>query len=123
MRKKILLFVAVNMMSAIPVCAKVFLQSLKVEYAKTPLAVSVARPRFSWQMMSDDKMCGCQQKAYQITVVDENGKQVWNTGEVNSDVSLNVKYSGNTLLPATKYKWMLKVWNQNNKVLSDSSFI
>lgn len=122
MRKKILLFVAVNMMLAIPVCAKVFLQSLKVEYAKTPLAVSVAQPRFSWQMMSDDKMRGCQQKAYQITVVNENGNQVWNTGKVNSDVSLNVKYSGNTLLPATKYKWMLKVWNQNNKVLSDSSF-
>ena len=122
MNKKTILLMAVGSMLGSQVGAKSLLGGLKVEYLNAPLAVSVQHPRFAWQMTADDKQRGWQQNAYQITVTDENGKVMWNSGRVKSTESLGISYAGETLQPATRYQWNLKVWNQRNEEMNDSSF-
>ena len=102
---------------------KTLLDKLMVEYAQTPLGIDVEHPRFSWQMEVPDGVRGCKQTAYQITVCDEARKEVWNTGKVESDASLNITYAGSALEAATRYSWTLAVWNQEGeKTLAASWF-
>ncbi len=102
--------------------AKTLLTNLKVEYLHTPLAVEVTTPRFSWQMTADDQQRGWRQTAYEISVTDEKGKLVWNSGVVKSDQSLNISYQGEALNPTTRYAWTLNVWNQKKQKMTASSF-
>ncbi len=87
---------------------------MRVEYQTTPLAVEEARPRFSWQMEADSTSRNCWQKAYSITVTDEQGRVAWNSGKVFDPQSLNVRYAGRSLQPQTRYTWQLTVWNQDD---------
>ena len=61
------------------------------------------------------------QSAYRISVIDETGKEVWNTGKVKSTESLGIQYAGESLRPSTRYQWHLTVWNQKNEELQASS--
>ena len=70
----------------------VSIEKLKVEYAEMPLGIDVEKPRFSWQMVMQNAERGYSQKAYQITVTDEAGQTVWDSGRVSSDLSLNIEY-------------------------------
>ena len=101
--------------------AKTELAQLKVEYQQSPLAVEVTRPRFSWQMIADDNLKDWKQTAYEIVVTDENGRQVWKSGIVKSDQSLNISYTGEPLVPTTRYVWSLNVWNQKKEKMTASS--
>src|SRR5690349_9477955 len=92
--------------------ADVQIVNLKVEYTETPIGIDIQNPRFSWQMSSEKP--GYYQTAYQIIVTDESSREVWNSGKKNSDISLNIKYAGIQLKPATHYRWKLIVWDQNN---------
>ena len=76
-------------------------------------------PRFAWQMEVDDKSRGNLQSAYRISVIDETGKEVWNTGKVKSTESLGIQYAGESLRPSTRYQWHLTVWNQKNEELQE----
>jgi alpha-L-rhamnosidase len=86
---------------------------LKTEYTATPLGIDVAAPRFSWQMQSEEQ--GCRQTACQITVTDESNCKVWDSGKINSDSSLNIKYAGLQLKPRTRYHWSLTVWDNDKE--------
>ena len=101
-------------------CSNTKLSSLKVEYETTPLGIDIEKPRFSWQMTSDKQRQS--QSAFQITVYDEAGKEMWNSGKVLSDISLNIEYSGKPLEATTRYDWTLQVWNQDDKLLSAASW-
>lgn len=101
--------------------AKSNIANLRVEYQKAPLGIEVMRPRFSWQMVSDDHQRGWKQTAYEIVVTDEEGKMVWNSGVVKSDKSLNINYVGESLSPTTRYAWSLNVWNQKKEKMTASS--
>lgn len=116
------MLLAASVMLSANASAKSFIKNLKVEYAQQPQAVSVLHPRFAWQMTSDDTFRGWKQSAYRISVVDESGKEVWNSGKVTSSQSLNILYEGEKLKPATRYQWNLKVWNQKNELMTENSF-
>ena len=90
-----------------------------MEYEETPLGIDVGQPRFSWQMESTEQAQS--QTAYQIVVTDEKGEEVWNSGKVNSDLSLNIAYNGKPLRPRTGYQWSVMVWDQEDKMLSAAS--
>lgn len=94
--------------------------SLKVEFENNPLGMDVEKPRFSWQMVSSRE--GESQTAYRIIVNDEKGTQVWNSGKVFNDHSLQIEYQGDPLKPATRYHWQLLVWSRSGKVLKASSW-
>lgn len=99
-----------TILSAVSAVAQAFtVGRLTTEYTTTPLGIDDARPRFSWQM--NDKTRGAAQTAYQISVSDEHGTEVWNSGKVNSSSSLNIHYSGKDLQPRTRYTWTVTVWN------------
>lgn len=95
--------------------AEIQIVNLQVENTEIPLGIDVTNPIFSWQMKSDDNKHNCYQTAYQLTVADEKGNVVWNTLKVKSGVSINIKYNGKQLIPATPYIWTVVVWDQNQK--------
>ena len=98
------------------------INNLKVEYTETPLGIDVEQPRFSWQMYSSDNQPGLKQIAYQLEVKDEDGYIVWDSGKINSDLSLNINYQGEPLKATTRYEWKLAVWDQKGKKHSSNSW-
>ena len=100
----------------------VSLSNLQVEYEETPLGIDVEQPHFSWLMKTDGKERGYKQTAYRITVTNEQGKQMWNSGRVPTDVSLGIKYTGEPLQATSRYSWNIEVWDQNNRLLTASSW-
>ena len=80
---------------------------LRVENMDRPLGIDTAEPRFSWTILSDKQ--DVRQTAYQIVVSTDKG-EVWNTGRVESDQQLWVRYQGQPLKSATQCTWKVKVW-------------
>lgn len=100
---------------------EVKITNLKVENTFQPLGLDIEVPRFSWQMAVDGDKRAYSQKAYQIIVKDEKQKEVWNSGKVSNNESLNIYYKGEPLKPTTRYTWNLSVWDQTGKVSTSSS--
>ena len=80
---------------------------LRVENMEQPLAIDTNEPRFSWLIKSEKQ--DVRQTAYQLIISDDKG-EVWNSGKVNSDQQLWVRYGGQQLKSATQYSWKVKVW-------------
>ncbi|HEA22279.1 MAG TPA: alpha-L-rhamnosidase [Pricia antarctica] len=97
-------------------------QKLTVEYQDTPLGIDVETPRFSWQMQTMTGKMGQVQKAYQISVTSDAGEKVWDSGKVDSDTALTIMYKGEKLKSRTRYQWVLKVWDEQNKVSENTSW-
>lgn len=98
------------------------LRNLTTEYMNAPIGIDTKSPRFSWQMQATSPQKGLSQKAYSIQVFNEKGQEMWNTGKERTSRALNITYKGTALQPSTRYKWKVKVWNQKNKVVEDSSY-
>lgn len=111
---------SVALLLLLTACSGSELSSLKVEYEETPRGIDVENPRFSWQMTANKR--GQSQSAYQITVIDKTGEEVWNSGKIESDLSLNIEYAGSRLHPRTRYDWSVQVWNQDDQLLSAHSW-
>ncbi|QGH33563.1 Bacterial alpha-L-rhamnosidase [Gracilibacillus salitolerans] len=98
------------------------ISNLKVESIVNPLGLETQSPRFSWMMESDRK--GQKQTAYQILVASSNSKldegvgDIWDSGKVASDQSINIEYEGEALSPTTRYYWTVKVWDSNDNLLT-----
>ena len=80
---------------------------LRVENMDNPKGIDTAEPRFSWSILSNKQ--DVRQTAYQIVVSTDKG-EVWNTGRVESDQQLWVRYQGQPLKCATQCTWKVKVW-------------
>ncbi|QHV99980.1 family 78 glycoside hydrolase catalytic domain [Spirosoma endbachense] len=89
--------------------------NLRCEYRSNPLGVQTAKPALSWQLVAQQR--NTLQKAYQILVADspealgQNKGNIWNSGRVNSDASIQVSYQGKVLEPTKFYYWKIKVWD------------
>lgn len=100
--------------------ATTIIKDLKVEYLKNPQGIDVAEPRFSWKMESDER--GVSQTAYQIKVSTdpEGNNTIWDSGMIESDKSVHIKYSGSQLSPLTRYYWTVSVQDQKEaEIVSD----
>ena len=104
------------------VFAQTTIEKLQVEYQSTPLGIDIEIPRFSWQMVTGDNNREAFQTAYQIQVTNEKGVLVWDSGKVESDSSLGIRYAGEKLRPTTKYDYLIKVWNQDSTAITNSSW-
>lgn len=80
---------------------------LRVQGLSHPLAIEDAKPTFSWRMEADK--VGQKQLKYHIVVHDENGREMWNSGEILSSLSANIEYEGLPLKPECAYTWTLEV--------------
>jgi alpha-L-rhamnosidase len=92
---------------------------LRVDELKTALGIDDPSPRFSWQLC--DPTRGAKQTAYEIQVASSQellraGKtDVWDSGKIIGNTSVNVKYAGPALTAFTRYFWRVRVWNAEGK--------
>jgi len=92
---------------------------LKVEMLSNPEGIDVQHPKLSWKISSSEK--GTYQEAYQILVASSPellspGKaDFWNSGKINSDANVNVKYQGGELDSDTKCYWKVKIWTNHGE--------
>jgi alpha-L-rhamnosidase len=83
---------------------------LRCEYQVNPLGVEDAQPRLSWQV--NDSRRGAKQSAYEITVGSTSGgEDIWKTGKVASDQSIQIPYSGKPLESRRRYFWKVRTWD------------
>ncbi len=92
---------------------------LRCEYLCNPLGIDVMQPRLSWKLESQWR--GQRQTAYEILVASneellkDNRADLWNTGKVTSDQSIQIAYSGRPLTSRTRCYWKVRVWDKDDK--------
>ncbi|MEI7986559.1 MAG: family 78 glycoside hydrolase catalytic domain [Armatimonadota bacterium] len=100
--------------------------NLRCEFQPTPLGIDVLRPRLSWAMENGFGLAprGLRQTAYQVLVASSpellalNKGDIWDSGRVSSDQSINVEYSGGALKSGKSYYWKVCVWDNTIKASS-----
>ena len=105
--------------------------NLQTDYRVNPVGIDDLAPVFSWQMSSDEK--DKSQSAYRIMVWEhgiedeeitnksqEISNYVWDSGKVESDLSVSIPYEGEELRPQTRYDWTVEVWDEDDKLCSTS---
>ncbi|WP_299430209.1 family 78 glycoside hydrolase catalytic domain [uncultured Maribacter sp.] len=98
------------------------LTDLKSEYRTNPLGIDNTAPRLSWNLFDNSQTRGQKQTAYQILVassiknLESNVGDVWDSGKIESNQSVNVKYEGKNLASAQQYFWKVKAWDVSGNV-------
>lgn len=93
--------------------------SLFVDNKINPLGIDELYPELSWQLSSTKR--NVTQSAFNIRVSEdieslEKGENlIYSTGKIFSDQSVYVPFTGNTIKPAHKYYWQVRVWDQRDK--------
>ena len=90
---------------------------LRVEHLVDPLGIDVAQPRFSWQIA--DMRRGARQTAYRIMVATSRTQlaagrgDVWDSGMIPGNATIDVAYRGPALSPRRRYFWTACVRDQD----------
>jgi alpha-L-rhamnosidase len=99
--------------------AKLSVSRLSCELAQNPVGIDAPRPRLSWILESRER--AQTQTAYQIlAATSENalkpGKaDLWDSGKVSSDETVQIPYAGRTLRSAERCFWKVRLWDQDGK--------
>lgn len=97
---------------------------LQTEYRDCPIGIDTEKPRFSWQMKSSASAQS--QKNYRLTVATDEKKlaageyDCWDSGTVESGVSVGVVYGGKALQAQTRYYWQVTVTDQNGRTATSA---
>ena len=92
-------------------------ENLRCEYLVDPIGVDATSPRLSWQIVSSER--GDFQQSYQVLVslTPENLAKgigdIWNTGKLNSDQSIQIEYQGKPLTAGIRYFWKIRIWDKD----------
>jgi alpha-L-rhamnosidase len=111
MRKNNFLFLVLFFLTT-TISAQVRVVNLLTENRADPIGLDVQQPRFSWQLVSEQR--NISQTAYEITVSNSKGA-AWKSGKISSDQSVQVPYAGPALQPGKKYTWEVRVWDNSGK--------
>lgn len=92
--------------------------NLKTNYMENPLGID-QKPVFSWQIINHSR--GALQGSYHLMVAtspeklnNEEDTDVWNSGKINSNQSVQVTYNGSPLQSGTRYYWKVRTWNMDD---------
>lgn len=88
------------------------LKDLRTEYRINPLGIDTETPRFSWKLHSTEK--NTMQDSYHITVRNKNCV-VWDSGELEDDSSICIKYVGEELQPRERYEVKVEVTDNHGE--------
>jgi alpha-L-rhamnosidase len=94
--------------------------NLRCEYLENPLGIDATRPRLNWIIESDQR--AWKQTAYQALVAESeknlcaNQGDLWDSGKVVSDETLQIIYNGKPLSPRQQCFWKVRVWDQDGKM-------
>jgi alpha-L-rhamnosidase len=101
---------------------KVYATGLACEYLVNPLGIDVSQPRLSWKIeQTDDAPKNQVQKAYRILAASSSEKleanqgDVWDSGRVSSNQSIQVVYEGTHLKSMQRYWWKVKIWSSSGE--------
>lgn len=89
------------------------LSNLRCEMLVNPEGIDTPNPRLSWEISSSKR--GVMQTAFQVLVssspekLANNDGDIWQSGLVPTDRSIQIPYSGKTLMSGTKYYWKVKI--------------
>ncbi|HLN73431.1 MAG TPA: family 78 glycoside hydrolase catalytic domain, partial [Prolixibacteraceae bacterium] len=113
--RMLVIFMAISTMNAFS-ATKTEVKELICEYHTNPIGIDVQKPRLSWQMTSTEN--DMLQSAYEIRVMDQSakGKELWNSGKVNSSQSVNITYEGPALKTMQRVYWQVRIWDNKGKV-------
>ena len=100
--------------------------NLRCEYRENPLGIDVLKPRMSWILEERSQNSGVRsqnigarglcQTAYQILVASseellaKDKGDLWDSGKVASDQSIQVEYAGQPLASRQQCYWKVRVW-------------
>ena len=105
--------------AAVPNPSGVRTTHLRCDYLTDPLGLDDLHPRLSWQMESARP--GAAQTAYQITVAStpellkQRHPDVWDSGRIASNISVDLPYQGAPLSPRKRYFWSVRVWDEHGE--------
>lgn len=121
--RKSLLFLIVFLFSQFVVlkaAAAFQVHSQTCEYIENPLGISTKTPRLSWKISSNANGTG--QTAYEILasknlndLTNSRGTS-WDSGKINSDASIHIKWDGKALEPFQRYYWKVRVHDANGAI-------
>lgn len=104
----------------------VSLTNLQCEMLTNPLGIDVLQPRLSWQLQTNKN--AVEQTGYRILVastqeqLDANNGDLWDSGKVESEASVNVVYAGKALDSKDEAFWKVKLWtNKGETTWSESA--
>lgn len=95
------------------------LYDLRCEYLKNPIGIDIRKPRLSWKIQSGGY--NVKQTSYQILVADSpellqpNKANIWDSGKITSDQSIQVEFDGKTLEATQVYYWKVKIWDNQGR--------
>ncbi|GAB3018356.1 hypothetical protein GCM10027051_24370 [Niabella terrae] len=125
--KRILIILLVVLFFVPGTHAAVAVRQLLVEQQSFPIGIGTARPRFSWQLHSDQR--NIRQVAYEILVassrslLERNRGDLWSSGKITGDGTVLVPYDGKPLLPNTYYYVKVRTYtNHGDAVWSTPAF-
>jgi alpha-L-rhamnosidase len=93
--------------------------ALRCEYRVNPLGLDEPRPRLTWRVESPER--GQRQMACQIQVATSEAllrksrADLWDSGRVMSDKTVNVAYAGKPLTSREACYWRVQVWDKDGK--------
>ena len=99
--------------------------NLTCESLTNPLGMDVVQPRLGWVLQ--DTTRGQKQTAYQVLVavsretLDANQGELWDSGKIESDQSIQVPYGGTPLASFQTCFWKVRVWDKDGKPTSWST--
>jgi alpha-L-rhamnosidase len=91
-------------------------EHLRCEYLNNPLGIDSAKPRLGWEVVAQGTR-GIKQVAYQVLVASseeilkQNTGDLWDSGKVASDRSIQIVYGGKPLVSRQSCFWKVKVWS------------
>jgi hypothetical protein len=102
--------------------------TLRCQAQENPLAIEAANPRLSWILDPvDPNRTGLRQSAYRILVASspqllgQNRGDLWDTGKVASDRTIQIAYAGRPVTAQSFAYWKVQVWDQDNQPSSWSA--
>jgi hypothetical protein len=93
---------------------------LRCDYAVNPLGVDSATPRLFWKLGSDER--GQRQIAYQILAASsekqlaQGNGDLWDSGKVDSDETIQIDYAGKKLNSFQKVFWKVRAWDADGRI-------
>lgn len=89
--------------------------ALLCEAMQEPLGIDIIHLRLSWQMKESRR--GARQTAYEIRVASSieslsDKADVWDSGRIESDQSINRPYNGPPLQSRRRYYWQVRTWDE-----------
>lgn len=103
-----------------PQGVRVKIEQLRCESAAAPLGVDHPEPRLRWRQEADGR--GQAQSAYQILVastpdlLEEEKVDLWDSGKVISDQSIQIPYQGAPLHSRQICFWKVRIWDENSEI-------